>query len=252
MGSPEGDQTSVIAGDILDKAIAKASSLSIKRVNQLRRKYPEATEADLIHILDKDFKAALTGQGAAVGSTAAIPGFGTAAGLAVAGGEAVLTLNVTAFYVLALAEVHGVTFEDVERKRTLLLTVLLGNGANQAAAKVAGRTGKHWSNKLVQKVPLKAIKAINGVMGRNFVTRYGTKQGIIVLGKVIPFGVGIAIGSGMNYALAVGLVKSAHHAFGDPYNFDSDAEDTLIDAEVIDTDDDLVGEKQTATPGDNL
>jgi hypothetical protein len=247
MGIPEGDQARIVASDVLDKAIAKASSLSIKRVNQLRRKYPEATEADLVRILDKDFKVALTGQGAAVGSTAAIPGFGTAAGLAVAGGEAVLTVNVTAFYVLALAEVHGVTFDDVERKRTLLLTVLLGNGANQAAAKVAGRTGKHWSNKLVQKVPLKAIKAINGVMGRNFVTRYGTKQGIIVLGKVIPFGVGIAIGSGMNYALALGLIKSAHHAFGDPYGLNSDADEIVVDADIVDFDEDPVEQAEVST-----
>ncbi|WP_248762945.1 hypothetical protein [Pseudarthrobacter sp. SSS035] len=52
------------------------------------------------------------------------------------------------------------------------------------AEKVVRRTGKHWSAKLIKLMPTPALKAINSVMGRNFVTKYGTKQGIIVLGKV--------------------------------------------------------------------
>ncbi len=32
------------------------------------------------------------------------------------------------------------------------------------------------------------LRQINSVLGKNFVTKYGTKQGIIVLGRVAPFG----------------------------------------------------------------
>ncbi|QHK21471.1 hypothetical protein GU243_19185 [Pseudarthrobacter psychrotolerans] len=78
---------------------------------------------------------------------------------------------------------------------------------------MAGQTGKHWSAKLIKLIPTRALKAVNSVMGRYFITKHGTKQGIVVLGKVVPFGVGAAIGGAMNFAVARGLVKSAHRVF---------------------------------------
>ncbi|BCL17345.1 hypothetical protein GCM10017556_50840 [Micromonospora sagamiensis] len=54
------------------------------------------------------------------------------------------------------------------------------------------------------------------VLGRNFITKYGTKQGIIVLGRVAPFGIGAVIGGGANAALATLTVKAGRRAFGPP------------------------------------
>lgn len=201
------------ASDLLESAIGFASKLAKTRVDQLRKKYPDASPEALTKILDREFVSLMTGQGVATGITAAVPGAGTAVAFAVAGGEAVATMNWTAFYVLALAEVHGVSVREVERKKTLLLSVLFGGSVRGATKKVAARTGRHWSKKLIEKVPSGALNAINSAMGRNFITRYGTKQGIIVLGKVIPFGVGAAIGGAMNFATATALVKSAHKVF---------------------------------------
>ncbi len=129
------------------------------------------------------------------------------------GGEAAFTLNWSAVYVLALAEVHSVNLIEVERRKTLLMTVLMGNSAQAATAKVAERTGKHWSKKIIARVPTSALRGINSVMGRNFVTLQGTRQGIIVLGKVVPFGVGAVIGGVMNFGAATAIVKSAHRVF---------------------------------------
>lgn len=52
------------------------------------------------------------------------------------------------------------------------------------------------------------------VLGKNFITKYGTKQGIIVLGRVAPFGIGAVIGGGANAALAALAVRAARRAFG--------------------------------------
>ncbi|MFI7517479.1 hypothetical protein ACIBVK_28680 [Micromonospora echinofusca] len=41
-------------------------------------------------------------------------------------------------------------------------------------------------------------------LGRNFITKYGAKQGILVLGQAAPFGIGAVIGGGANAALATG------------------------------------------------
>lgn len=52
------------------------------------------------------------------------------------------------------------------------------------------------------------------VLGKNFITKYGTKQGVIVLGRVAPFGIGAVIGGGANAALAALAVRAARRAFG--------------------------------------
>jgi hypothetical protein len=47
----------------------------------------------------------------------------------------------------------------------------------KAIGKVAERTGQHWARQVVSSVPAQTLKEINKVLGRNFVTKYGAKQG---------------------------------------------------------------------------
>lgn len=61
-------------------------------------------------------------------------------------------------------------------------------------------------------MPAGTLKQINEVPGRNFITGYGTKQGIVVLGRAVPFGIGAVIGGGA--AAAAPTVLAAGHAFG--------------------------------------
>jgi hypothetical protein len=61
---------------------------------------------------------------------------------------------------------------------------------------------------------MSTLNQINSVLGRNFVTKYGTKQGVIVLGRVVPFGIGAVIGGGANATVAALAVRAARRAFG--------------------------------------
>ncbi|WP_308354488.1 hypothetical protein [Streptomyces sp. NK08203] len=63
-------------------------------------------------------------------------------------------------------------------------------------------------------MPTATLRQINKVLGRNFVTKYGTRQGIVVLGRVAPFGIGAVIGGGANAALASLAVRAGRRAFG--------------------------------------
>lgn len=104
---------------------------------------------------------------------------------------------------------------EVERKRTLIFTVLLG-GSAEIVRNVAGRTGKHWARRTLNAIPMSAIRSINKAIGVNFVTKYGTKRGLIVLGKVVPFGFGAVIGGGLNFVIGQTVVKATQRAFGEP------------------------------------
>jgi hypothetical protein len=200
--------------DLLDKAIGLQTPLVRKNIARARQRNPEATPAEVVRALERMYVSALAGTGAAVGGAAAAPAVGTGIGLALSAGEFFSSLELSTLFVLSLAEVHGVQLDEIERRRMLVMGVLLGESASTTIGKVAERTGQHWGRQLVSKVPLATLRQINRVLGRNFITRYGTRQGIIVLGRVVPFGIGAVIGGGANATVAALAVRAARRAFG--------------------------------------
>jgi hypothetical protein len=202
--------------DALDKAIGLQSPLVRKNIARARQRNPEATPAEVIRNLERMYVSALTGTGAAVGGAAAAPGVGTGVALALSAGEVFSSLQLSTLFALSLAEIHGVPLDEIERRRTIVMGVMLGGTGSATIASVAERTGQHWGREVVAKVPVETLRQINKVLGKNFVTKFGTKQGIIVLGRVAPFGIGAVIGGGANAAIATLTVRAGRRAFGPP------------------------------------
>jgi hypothetical protein len=130
-------------------------------------------------------------------------------------GKVLSALELTTLFALSLAEIHSIPMDEIERRRTLVMGILLGSSGASTIPKVAERAGQHWAREIGAKVPASTLKQINNVLGRNFVTKYGTEQGIIVLGQVMPFGIGAAIGGGANALLAWSAIRAARRAFGE-------------------------------------
>jgi len=198
----------------LDKALSVQNGAVEKHLARARQRNPDASPTDVVKTLELMYRSALTGTGAAVGAAAAIPGVGTGAALALSGGEMLSTMELTVLFSLSVAQVHGVRVDELERRRTLVLGIVLGGSSGETISKIAERTGQHWAKAIVDGVPVATLRQINKVLGRNFVTKYGTKQGILVLGKVVPFGVGAVIGGGANLAVSEATVRTARRAFG--------------------------------------
>lgn len=199
---------------LVDRALDLQAPLVERHVDRLRRQRPDASPAQIVKRLDAEFRTATISAGTGVGAAAAAPGVGTAAALALSGGEVVGFLNATALYVLSRAAVHDVALTEIERRRTLVLAVMLGQAGAASIQQVAERTGPHWARAVVRRIPMSQIRAVNKVMGRNFVTRYGTRSGVVVLGRVVPFGIGALIGGGANALASHGIIKAADAAFG--------------------------------------
>ncbi|NVI89989.1 hypothetical protein HUX53_22560 [Actinomadura sp. BRA 177] len=202
--------------DLLDKAINAQSPLVLKNIARARQRNPEATPAQVIRNLERMYVSALTGTGAAVGGTAAAPGVGTGVALALSAGETFSSLELSVLFALSIAEVHGVPIDEIERRRTIVMGIMLGGSGTATISKVAERTGQHWGRQVVTKVPVETLRQINKILGKNFITKYGTKQGVIVLGRVAPFGIGAVIGGGANAAMATLTVRAGRRAFGPP------------------------------------
>ncbi len=215
----------------LDKALKVQAPLAAAHVARLRRKSPGSSPPEILRRLNNEFRASTVTTGAGVGAAAAAPGVGTGVAISLSGGEFVTFLGATALYVLARGEVHGIRTADVERQRLLVTAILLGQSANRAIPVVAERTGQHWAKAVVKSIPMSSVRQVNRVLGRSFVTKYGSKQGIIVLGKVAPFGIGAVIGGTVNGVISQGIIRASNAAFGPiPSSWDgSVADDDVID-----------------------
>jgi hypothetical protein len=200
----------------LDSALRVHGSMVDKNLARARQRRPDATPTEVIRALERMYRSALTGTGAAVGAVAAVPAVGTGAALALSGGEVLSTLEMTALFAFSLAQVHGIPLDEIERRRTLVMGIMLGGSGAETIPKVAEKTGQHWAKQIVAKVPASKLLQINKMLGKNFITKYGTKQGIIVLGRVVPFGIGAVIGGGANLLLAETAIRASRRAFGPP------------------------------------
>lgn len=209
-----GDQARKALTVALDKGIAVQQPTVERYIARAKQRKPTATPSEVVASLERQYLAAVITLGGASGAAAAAPAVGTGVGLMVNITEVGAFIEASALFSLAVSEIHGVEIHDLERRRTLLMAVLMGNSGSQVVEKMAGKTGTYWAKSFVKAVPMAQIDAVNKVLGPRFVTKYGTKQGTLVLGRDLPFGFGAAIGVAGNAALGRMTVAGARRAFG--------------------------------------
>lgn len=187
-------------------------------VQRLRDAHPGAGPAEITGKLEKRYLRAVTASGAAVGSSATVPGLGTLTALGSVAAETVLFLEATTLFVLAIADVHNIPAEHRERRRALVLAVLVGDEGKHAVRSLLGpgRTNGAWLTEGVAGVPLPAVTKLNTRLLRYFVRRYTLRRGALTVGKMLPLGVGAVIGGGGNRIMGKKIVANAHAAFGAP------------------------------------
>lgn len=175
-----------------------------------------ATPADTVRNLTKTFSRELTATGAAAGGTAAVPGIGTMTAVGTAAAELGWFGMRSADLILAIAASHGHTEADVEARRAWVLSILaFGDSAASGFTKIAGTMGKGLGTKATKSVPQRWLMVVNRKIGRTLVTKWGTKRGVVVLGRLLPFGIGAAVGGGANYVMVRTLARQADRFFGD-------------------------------------
>lgn len=200
----------------LDEALKLNHPVVQRHVRRMRRSRPDASPAEIVRALEKQLLAATISLGAAAGASAAIPGVTALPAVGVNLAEVGSFLEAGTLFALSVAEVHGIQVDELERRRTLLMAVLMGSGGSSFIERAAGRTGPYWARNFIHAVPMTKVNAINKVLGPRFVTKYGTKQGILILGRQLPLGIGAVIGGTGNALLAAAAITGSRKAFGPP------------------------------------
>ena len=90
----------------------------------------------------------------------------------------------TALFAFSLAQIHGVPPDEIERRRPLVMGIMIGGSGTEAIPKIAERTGQHWAKQIVAKVPTSKLLQISKVVGRNFITKYDLEQIVVTLVRI--------------------------------------------------------------------
>ena len=206
----------------LDRVLSVQRPIVVAHVNRLRRRHPDATPAEIIQILERQYLTAVTSGGAAVGASAVIPGVGMAAALGLSGAETVGFLETTALFAQSVTEVHGIALDDPERARTLVMALILGTPGtqliNQLAGQAAGGQARtaFWGEMVTASLPKQVVSGIGGQVRDQFVRRFAARQGSTIVGRALPFGIGAAVGGLGNHALGRKVIQASRTGFGMP------------------------------------
>lgn len=160
--------------------------------------------------------------GAASGGVAAVPGVGTLASATAAASEFGWVTLRLADLILTIASIHGHEEADVEERRAWVLSILaFGDRATRGFTKVAGDVGQGVGAKAVARIPVSKLQLVNRILGRTVLTKYGSKRGAVALGRVLPFGIGAAVGGAANYATVHAIARQADRFFRTPVGPDA-------------------------------
>lgn len=203
---------------VIDLALAKATVIPASTVKSyvdaVRKKNPMASPEQVIKILASQYKNLMRATGGAVGVSAALPGIGTTTAIVLSAADIGAFLFSASLYSLAVADVHGIEVTDVERRKALLLSSVLGDTGTKTVRDLTGKPSMLWGTALLTSLPKSTIKQVNSVLTSRFIKRQLIKYTGLTVGRIVPFGVGAVVGVVGGNGLAATVISQTEKAFG--------------------------------------
>lgn len=205
------------------KALDIQRPLVLANLDRLRRKNPDASPAELAAKLEKNYLAAVTTGGAAVGASAVVPGVGTVAALGMSAVATVGFLEATALFAQSIAELHGIDTENPERSQAMVMAILMGDEGSSLIREFAGQAGgrggnpsRAWGSAVGTSMPSGMVSSLVDSLKKRFLAKLLAKQGTALLGRAVPFGIGAAVGGAGNHVMGRRVIGATRTAFGEP------------------------------------
>ncbi|MGC5628334.1 hypothetical protein ACPYO6_08840 [Georgenia sp. Z1344] len=200
----------------VDTAVRVEGRRARTKVRKLRERMWRQSPSRLLKQLERDYVRSVARIGGAVGATAAFPVLGTALAVGMTSAQVAAFVDASARYVLAVAEVHGIHVDDVEKRRTLLLSALLGEEGSKLVSGQIGLSGIGWARTALGQLSSGSVRSVNRALTRQL-TKAGANRGMqLALGRLAPFGIGMVLGYRGARALGRDVVKGTQAAFGPP------------------------------------
>ena len=142
-----------LASQALTKALTFQAPVARRNFERLRRVHPNDSPKKLAARVTRYYLTTVASSGGAMGAAGTVPG----GGIPSAAFDVVAFTEASVLYALMLAEIHHLHPEDIERRRLLVQTVLIGDSAITALNKGAGRSVPYWGSQIVNKIPMSAV-----------------------------------------------------------------------------------------------
>jgi hypothetical protein len=197
-----------------DRALARAEGASGEVLDERLKSVTKTLSREMVSL------------GAATGAAAAAPGLGTASALSMMVAEVGWFGLRATDQIMTIGALYGRVDSTPEERRAWVLSVLaFGEQAADEFAALLGevdhemtiRSGKVGAvvAGIMQgdKATVDTLRRINTMLASKVVAKYGSRRGVLTLSRLLPFGIGAAIGGGANWALSRALTTQARRFF---------------------------------------
>lgn len=188
---------------------------------------PGASPAVKAREIASPIRKRMTALGAAAGATAAAPGVGTSIAVGTLAAELGVVALQTTDMVMSIGAAYGHTDASPEERRAWVLAVLaFGDDAASEFATLARDMGmkvaKDHEIEIAgeaiggaggQMVTVDALRRINTTLVAQVLKKWGTRRGAATIGKLLPFGIGAAVGGSANFMLMREFAKQSARFF---------------------------------------
>lgn len=202
---------------ISNKMLAAVDDVSANRWQAAKHRaaaMPGDIRPEKIEALTRSFSRELGAAGAAAGATAAAPTVGTAVTLTAIVSELAWFTGRAGDLVLTIAALHGRSDPTVDERRAWVLAVLIyGSSARDGFARAVNEATMGVEVAADDRIPVATIQMANRLMARALVRTYGTRRGLAAIGRLLPVGVGAAVGGTTNYVAVRTLARHADRFF---------------------------------------
>jgi hypothetical protein len=192
----------------IDRAVRVRAPSLAAGVEIERRLYPDlADDLFLAHLVRRRAKVAAA-FGAVSAAPAAIPGTGTVIGIGSSLADAGAALYGEVALIVELAAATGHPVGDPEALATTVLTVLAIDAGVALPEHVLAASQTPGAGKAGE-IPREALGNLNRELGGRVVKRIARRRVRTLLGRELPFGVGVALGGISNYRTMHALGRTA-------------------------------------------
>jgi hypothetical protein len=175
---------------------------------------PGEIRPERIKALTDQFAREVGAAGAVAGAVAVAPTFGTATTLLTMTAELAWFTARAGDLILTIAAIHGRPEPTVDERRAWVLAVLIyGSSARDELSRALNQASTGLAATTEHRLPLGTLQLANRAMSKVLFRRYGTRRGVAAFGRMIPLGLGAAIGGSVNWVTLRSLARNADQFF---------------------------------------
>jgi hypothetical protein len=185
------------------------------KVEQLQATYPEYTNHQLALALIRSTRRRVAATGALSGAVSIAPGLGTVLAIGTITSQTLYALEQEIELVLGIAMIFGHELGDSdERVLEALVVVGITSGAVKLREDVLVAGGERIAIAAFRRLPSILLMHGGGRVVTRILARFATSGVAKVAARVVPLGVGVAVGAGFDWIAVTGLGRAAMRYYG--------------------------------------